>query len=308
MATTDAVPFVEGDLEWEAPSAGKPIKTHYWVYGDLKSGKTPLVGLHGGPGIPRAYMTVLRDLTKAHGIPLILYDQIGNGLSTHLPEKKGDVSFWTVELFVKELEHVLTHLGVQDNFDLYGHSWGGMLATAYAVRQPKGLKRLVLASSIAKMQDWIDATVYLRGLLPKDVLEVLEKHEAAGTVTSPEYAAAEKAYYDQFVCRIESKELGESFAHLIQDPTVYFTMLGPNEFTIIGPLKDFDLTNELSKINVPTLLTNGRWDGAQDSVVKPFWTSIPKVKWAHFATSSHLPQLEERERYMDVVGSFLETH
>lgn len=218
------IPFVEGDIDFNVPAASKPVKTHYWIYGDLKSGQTPLVGLHGGPGIPRAYMSVLSDITRAHGIPVILYDQIGNGLSTHLQEKKGDTGFWTVQLFLDELDNVLTHLNVQDNFILYGHSWGGMLATAYALRQPKGLKRLVLASSIARMQDWIDATTHLRGLLPQDLQATLTKHEAAGTTDSPEYAAIEKEYYDRFVCRIESKEIGESFSQLMQDPTVYHTM------------------------------------------------------------------------------------
>ncbi|TCD63971.1 hypothetical protein EIP91_004704 [Steccherinum ochraceum] len=299
------VPIVEGDVDFVVPAAGKPLTTHYWVYGDLKSGKIPLVGLHGGPGIPRAYMTVLSDITKAHGTPLILYDQVGNGLSTHLPEKKGDTDFWTVQLFLDELDTVLKHLGVQDSFDLYGHSWGGMLAMAYAVRQPKGLRKLILASGIAKMQDWIDATAHLRSTLPQEVQDTLSKHEAAGTVDSKEFQEAEKAYYDRFVCRIESKEMGESFLQLVQDPTVYFTMLGPNEFTIVGPLKDFDLVSELHKISVPTLLTSGRWDGAQDNVVAPMWKHIPKSKWVHFAESSHLPQLEERERYMDVLGQFL---
>ena len=222
--STPEVPVVEGDIDFNVPSAGKPLKTHYWVYGDLKSGKTPLIGLHGGPGIPRAYMSVLSDVTKAHGIPLILYDQIGNGLSTHLQEKKGDTEFWSVKLFLDELDNVLTHFGVQDNYDLYGHSWGGMLATAHAVKQPKGLRRLILASSIARMQDWIDATAYLRGLLPQDIKDAMTQHETAGTTDSKEYQAAEKVYYDRYVCRVESEVMGESFVGLVQDPTVYFTM------------------------------------------------------------------------------------
>jgi pimeloyl-ACP methyl ester carboxylesterase len=59
------------------------------------------------------------------------------------------------------------------------------------------------------------------------------------------------------------------------------------------------------KISVPTLLTNGRYDEAQDSVVVPFFREIPHVKWVTFAESSHMPHWEERERYMEVVGRFL---
>ncbi|THH30818.1 hypothetical protein EUX98_g3367 [Antrodiella citrinella] len=308
MSTKEVqVPFVEGEIDFDVPAAGKPVKTHYWVYGDLKSGKTPLVGLHGGPGIPHAYMSVLSDLTTAHGIPVVLYDQIGCGLSTHLPEKKGDSSFWTVQLFVDELDNVLTKLEIKDNFDLYGHSWGGMLATSFAIRQPKGLKRLVLASSIGRIQDWVDAAMKLRGTLPQETQDILEKHEAADTTEDPEYEEAVKGYYAQFVIRVESDVMGQSFTDFLQDPTVYHTMLGPNEFTVIGTLKDFDVTSELHKIEVPTLLTSGRWDGAQDNVIRPLWTGIPKSKWVLFAESSHLPQLEERQRVMETVGYFLTT-
>ena len=61
-------------------------------------------------------------------IPLILYDQIGNGLSTHLPEKKGDEEFWTEDLFHRELENLLAALKLDESgYDLIGHSWGGMM-------------------------------------------------------------------------------------------------------------------------------------------------------------------------------------
>ena len=76
----------------------------------------------GGPGVNHSYLLILSDLTKAHGIPLVLYDQLGNGLSTHLPEKMGDVGFWTEGLFLDELDNLLKHLGIQDDYDLLGHS------------------------------------------------------------------------------------------------------------------------------------------------------------------------------------------
>ena len=80
---------------------------------------------------------------------------------------------------------------------------------------------------------------------------------------------------------------------------------GPTEFFITGSIKDFDIVSDLHKINVPTLLTNGRWDGAQDGVVERFFWNIPKVRWAQFAIASHTPHYEETERYMEVVGTFL---
>jgi pimeloyl-ACP methyl ester carboxylesterase len=78
-----------------------------------------------------------------------MYDQLGCGRSTHLPEKKGHVEFWTVKLFLAELDNLLTHLGIQGDYDLFGHSWGGMLGSEHAVLHPKGLKKLILADAPA---------------------------------------------------------------------------------------------------------------------------------------------------------------
>lgn len=80
---------------------------------------------------------------------------------------------------------------------------------------------------------------------------------------------------------------------------------GPSEFHITGPLKDWSIVSDAHKINVPTLLLNGRYDEARDPVVAPFFREIPRVKWVTFAESSHMIHWEERERYMEVVGNFL---
>lgn len=80
---------------------------------------------------------------------------------------------------------------------------------------------------------------------------------------------------------------------------------GPSEFFVTGSLKTWSIVDEVHKINVPTLLINGKYDEAQDSVMEPFFKSIEKVKWVRFAESSHLPQLEETEGFLKVVSNFL---
>ena len=216
----------EGEAVFDVPSAGKPCKTHYWIVGDLKSGKTPVVILHGGPGATHHYVSIHDELYKLHGIPVILYDQIGNGDSTHLPEKMGDTDFWTVQLFIDELNNLLKHLGIDDAYDILGHSWGGMLAASFATRQPKGLRKLVLASAVARIQDWLEAANELRKTLPRDVQDTLTLHETAGTVDHPEYLAAADKYNEQFTCRVQP--LPEGFVKdnewMEKDKTVYLTM------------------------------------------------------------------------------------
>lgn len=73
-----------------------------------------------------------------------------------------------------------------------------------------------------------------------------------------------------------------------------------------GPLVGWSIIDGLHKINVPTLLLNGRDDIAQDFVVQPFFDGISRVKWLTFEKSSHVPMWEEREKFMEVVEHFLE--
>ena len=80
---------------------------------------------------------------------------------------------------------------------------------------------------------------------------------------------------------------------------------GPHIFKRTGSLAQWTIEDEIHKINVPTLLINGKYDGAQDSVMEPFFAAIEKVKWVRFAESSHMPQLEEPEAFLKVVGDFL---
>jgi len=76
-------------------------------------------------------------------------------------------------------------------------------------------------------------------------------------------------------------------------------------FFVTGILKEWNITKDLHKINVNTLLVNGRYDEVTDETVMPLFMHIPRVRRAHFSDSSHLPQFEERERYMMIVGEYL---
>ena len=217
---------VEGEVTFSIPTAGKECKTWYKVIGDLKSGTRPLVCLHGGPGVAHDYLLSLFDLNSKYDIPLVFYDQVGTGRSTHLSEKNGDKSFWSVQLFLDELDNLLTHLGIQDSYDVLGQSWGGMLGACHAKNQPKGLTRLVISNSPASMQLWVEAQDILRTGLPQDVQDTLTKHEKDGTTDSKEYEAAVEVFYSKHLCRLEPRpeEVVASLDWIKKDPTVYLTM------------------------------------------------------------------------------------
>ncbi|KZO89847.1 proline-specific pep [Calocera viscosa TUFC12733] len=243
------------------------------------------------------YLLPISVLVEAHGIPVILYDQIGCSDSTHLPEKGGD--FWTVELFLKELENLLEKLEIKE-YDLLGTSWGAMLAAEHALLHLHSLWKLILSNGLTSMKMWEDSVISLLKTMPQDVQDTIKKHEKEHNYNTPEYRAACKVFYDVHLCRIipTPPELVEAYTHMIQQS-------GPSEFHSLGTLKTWNIISRLGEITTPTLVLNGKYDMTSDMVVKPFLDGIKGSKWVRFEYSSHAPMLEEREKYAEVVGEFL---
>jgi L-proline amide hydrolase len=295
MTTTEIVEGFAPFREWQ---------TWYRITGDLNSGKTPLVVAHGGPGCTHDYVLALARLAD-EGRPVVHYDQLGGGRSTHLPERGGD--FWTVDLFLDELENLLVTLGINDRYFLLGQSWGGMLGAEHGIRQPAGLKALVISNSPASMDLWAEAATGLRAELPPEIEATLSRHEAAGTTSDPEYLTAQQVYYDLHVCRVvpNPPEVVRTFEILSEDPTVYNVMNGPNEFFCIGTLRNWSVVDRVHLITAPTLLASGRHDEATPATLQPFADHIPDVRWEIFEHSSHMPFVEEPELYLEVVERFL---
>jgi L-proline amide hydrolase len=286
----------------------RDYRTWYRVTGSLVSGKLPLVVAHGGPGCTHDYVDSFKDIAALDGRPVIHYDQLGNGNSTRLPEKGPD--FWTVGLFLEELDALLSHLGIQDRYAFLGQSWGGMLGAEHAVRRPEGLKALVIANSPANMHTWVSEANRLRQELPQEVQDTLLKHELAGSLADPDYIAASRVFYDRHVCRVVPwpPEVARTFAIMDEDNTVYRNMNGPTEFHVIGTMKDWTIETRLDRIEAPTLLISGKYDEATPLVVRPYLEHVPGCEWVLFENSSHMPHVEEKQLCLTTVSTFLSRH
>ena len=294
----------------EAPAGGefftwKCGKTWYRIVGDIGNGKTPVMVLHGGPGAGHNYTIAIADLIASSGRAAILYDQLGCGHSTHLPDAPKE--FWTPELFMEELTLLTEHLGIAQSYAIVGQSWGGMLGMQFATHRPNGLKALVVADSPASMKIWVTEANKLRAQLPPEVEATLKKHEDAQTTETAEYAAAVDVFYGRHLCRVPMPaDVLDSFAQLAAEPTVYHTMNGPSEFHVIGSLKNWDIHPDLHKISVPTLLVSGAYDEATPAMQVEIQSRIPDVIWELFPESSHMPHIEEPARFKRIVCAFLD--
>jgi proline-specific peptidase len=291
-----AMPAQEGFVSFQG------YNVWYRTVGDRdEPGKLPLICLHGGPGAPHDYLEPLEAMA-ATGRRVIFYDQLGCGNS----DQPHNPSMWTVDLFVEEIGVVRRALGLE-RVHILGHSWGGMLAMEYALTQPSGLASLVVADSPASMSQWVSEANRLRAELPLEVQQTLLKHEAAGTVESPEYQEATMVFYRRHVCLVDPfpECVNRTFEKLGQNQEVYHTMNGPSEFHVIGALKDWNIVSRLAEIRVPTLVIGGRYDEATPAITETVHRGITGSEWVIFENSSHLPHVEETERYLQVLGEFL---
>jgi proline-specific peptidase len=280
----------------------KGYKVWYRIVGDHEDrGKLPLLCLHGGPGASHDYLEPLEAMA-ATGRRVIFYDQIGAGNSDH----PHNPSLWTVPLFVEELGVVRQALGLE-RVHILGQSWGGMLGMEYALTQPRGLASLIVADSPASMAQWVEEANRLRAELPSDVQETLLKHEVAGTTDDPAYQEAMLVFYRRHLCRLDPWPdcLNRTFEKTSKDPEVYNTMNGPSEFHVVGVIKDWDIVERLGDIQVPTLVISGRYDEATPAIAGTIHHGISGSEWVLFENSSHMPHIEETERYLHVLTSFL---
>jgi L-proline amide hydrolase len=272
-------------------------RTWYRAAGDLDSGATPLLALHGGPGSTHNYFGPLEGLSPQR--PVVLYDQIGCGNS----DRPTDIE-WSVDVFRDEVAAVRDQLGLE-SIHLLGTSWGGMLAQEHVLSGATGIASLVLSSTLANNALWNEEQLKLKAQLPREVVEVLDRHEAAGTYDDPEYEEAMGVYLERHFYRgpeprpeLEAMDKGRA-------PDVYRAMVGPNEWTTTGALAGWDTRDRLHEIDVPTLVVRGRYDMCTEPIAAELVEGIDGAREVVFEHSSHTPVLEESERYLDVVGGFL---
>jgi proline iminopeptidase len=267
-------------------------------YGEPAKGT--ILCLHGGPGATHDYLLSLEDLAQ-FGYRVVLMDQLGCGKS----ERPRGTSLYSIEHNVEEVEGVRTALRL-GKIHLLGSSYGGALAIATALKYQRNLRSLIITGGLASVPLTVREMNRLIKRLPPKTRAAIAKYEAAKDYENPKYLAAVMEFYRRYVCRLPiwPKEVVYSFDHISRP--VYHTMNGPNEFTIIGTIKDWDVTDQLPKIRLPTLITVGRYDEVTPAVARSIHRGIQGSKLVQFEKSAHLAMWEERARYIQVVRDFLD--
>lgn len=262
----------------------------------------PLLLLHGGPGAGHDYLEPLEVLGSER--PVIFYDQLGCGRS----DKPSRTELWTIERFADEVQEVREALGL-DRCHILGQSWGGWLGIEYVLRQPEGLASFVAASTSASIREFTANCDRLIAQMPEKHRDALRHHGERGELEHEDYVAAEEFFYAEHLCRLE--EWPDCLARTVKNldgNEVYFTMNGPNEFTTIGNLRDWDRTADLDQIKIPVLITCGRYDELGPTCAATLQDGIPNAQTVIFEESAHVAHIEEADAYARCVSEFLKTH
>jgi proline-specific peptidase len=262
--------------------------------------QTPLLLLHGGPGASSAMLTASLPQYVTDHRAVYVYDQLGSGRS----DRPDDTGLWTLDRFVQELAVVREALGLSD-IHVLGHSWGAMLATSAQLGGAAGLRSLILADPCLSAPAWArDQRLWLAELAP-ELQIVIRDAEAAGTTDSAPYQQAMDVYYRKHVCRLDPwpPELEADFAQM--NLQVYGHMWGASEFTVTGTLREFDVTPQLSSLDLPVLFVCGEHDEARPDTVRQHAALVPGAECSVIADASHTPHLEEPAQFWDRVVRFL---
>jgi proline iminopeptidase len=263
--------------------------------------------LHGGPGATHEYFEAFDSYFPAAGIEYYYYDQLG---STYSDQPK-EPSLWEVDRFVEEVEQVRQALGLtRDNFYLLGHSWGGLLATEYALKYQSNLKGLVISNMMASIPAYTEyGEKVLAPAMDQKALAEIRRFEAAKDYQNPRYMELVVAnYYVDHILRMPPDQWPEpvsrSFAHLNQ--SIYIPLQGPSELAVRGAkLEKWDRSADLPKITVPTLVVGARHDTMDPKYMEMMSTQVRNGRFLFCPNGSHMAMYDDQKTYFTGLIQFI---
>lgn len=265
-------------------------KIYYEVHGESKG--VAMVVLHGGPGFSHAYLKssleVWKKLSKNRQI--IFYDQRGTGES----KIKGLTGSCTLVDQLNDLDSLRKHLGY-DQIIILGHSWGGFLGMAYTARFPNYVKQLILVGSAAPC---FKDTIFLQKYVFPEIQE--KRKSLSFDVELGCEDAINLDTIEKFSMLCYSPEKKDELVSFAGNVTYNYDV----HKTLRADIEKFDLTPELRKFSVPTLVITGRFDmNVAPLVAYRIHNQIPNSKYEVFEYSGHLPFFEEPEKFVNVINS-----
>jgi len=289
-----------------------PIETskgtfHVWTKRIGNNPRVKVLLLHGGPGFSHEYLEAFDSYFPGAGIEYYYYDQLGSFFS----DQPDEPDLWDLPRFVEEVETVRKALGLgPDNFYLFGQSWGGLLATEYALKYQQNLKGLIISNMVASIPLYNEyAKNVIFPQMDPAVLAEIKKLEATGDTGNPRYMGLLiPNHYEKHVCRFPSAEWPDPFKRAMKhvNPKVYVPMQGPSELGASGKLERWDRMADLSKIAVPTLMIGARYDTMDPALMKKMAGMVKRGRYLECPNGSHLAMYDDQKTYFAGLIRFIQ--
>jgi proline iminopeptidase len=262
----------------------------------------PLVLIAGGPGGAHGYFHPFFSSLAASN-RIIYFDAFGRGKS----DRAKSPAEYTFTRDVDDVEGLRQGLGL-GKINLLGHSYGGMVAQAYALKYPESVKRLILADTLFSGEMWQanndNSNYEARNQLP-ETWEKVQKVRAEGYRSS---AKEHQKAYDLPVGLLFFYDASNAEkVHFDFNTEVYYAIVGDDgDFLIGGDIAKLDFRLDLKKLTMPTLILMGRYDRTSlPRYALQFKTYAPRAQCVMFEKSGHFPFVEENAETMKVLREFL---
>ena len=281
------------------------------IYYKMLGRGAPLMIVHGGPGASHDYfLPYLLPLARRNKV--IFIDERGSGRSQKLEDPSG----YTIENMVEDVETVRQALGL-GKISLLGHSYGGALAQAYALKYQANLTHLILGSTWSSTKAINEVFVRMKQNMSPELQERINRLEAAGLFGHGKDYEKNRYTNDYMIAA-----WGEGyFPYLYQnhpDPNydpidsgkmswdLYREMWGEHgEFIIDGNLKSVEYTDRLATIKVPTLILVGDHDESDPSLSQAMHEKIAGSKIVIFPKAGHMTFVDDTGMFIKTVDEFL---
>ncbi len=262
--------------------------------------------LHGGPAATHEYLEAVDSYFPSAGIEYYHYDQLGSYYS----DQPDEPDLWNLPRFVEEVEQVRQSLGlVQKNFYLYGHSWGGILAIEYALKYQQNIKGLIISNMMASTPAYNEyAETVLMPAMDQLALAKIKAYEEAEDYENPAYMdLLFEHHYVHHILRMPSSEwpdpLNRTFKHV--NSAIYVPMQGPSELGASGKLEDWDRTDDLSNITVPTLVIGAKYDTMDPKHMEWMASAVQNGRYLYCPNGSHLAIYDDQKTYFGGLIQFI---
>jgi proline iminopeptidase len=200
----------------------------------------------------------------------------------------------------------------RENFVLYGHSWGGILAIEYALAHQEHLRGLVISNMMASAPAY---TAYAEQVLmpgmDADVLAEIKRLEAAGDTDNPRYMELlVPHFYEQHSLHMPADQwpdpVQRGFVHI--NPEIYVPMQGPSELGMSAgaELAEWDRVEDLHRIQLPTLVVGARYDTMDPAHMEMMARRLPRGEYLYCPEGSHMALYDDQEVYFAGLMDFLQ--